>query len=127
MKAAFILASALIAAPLAAADQLTLAGVSDEETRIRSGKIAEFHRGNGDVIFVRDRENQWFRVGLNKGCLGDDWAGEKIAFRPRDFSGEINKLTEIQFLDQSRRCNIDSIRRSVAPPQVDSNSPITLD
>ena len=127
MKLALVFASIALAAPLAAADTPSLAGVSDEETRIRSGKIAEFHRGNGDVIFVRDRENQWFRVGLNTGCLGDDWAGEKIAFRPRDFSGEINRLTEIHFLDQSRRCNIDSIRRSVAPPQVDSKSPITLD
>lgn len=129
MKAvlALALASIFAAAPLAAADAPRLAGVSDEETRIRSGMIREFHRGNGDVIFVRDRENKWFRVALNDGCLGNDWAGENIAFRPRDLSGEINKLTEVRFIEQGRRCNIDSIRRSVAPPQVDSKSPITLD
>ena len=128
MKAALMFAAAtLLAAPIAAADTAPLAGVADQETRIRSGEIQEFHRGNGDVIFVRDRENKWYRVALNKGCLGSDWAGENIAFRARDVSGEINKLTEVRFPEQGRGCNIDSIRRSVAPPQVDSKSPITLD
>ena len=128
MKAAFMFAAAtLLAVPIAAADTPPLAGVADQETRIRSGEIQEFHRGNGDVIFVRDRENKWYRVALNAGCLGNDWAGENIVFRARDVSGEINKLTEVRFPEQARGCNIDSIRRSVAPPQVDSKSPITLD
>jgi len=127
MKAVITATVALVAMPLAAANGPALAGVSDEETRIRSGEIQEFHRGNGDVIFVRDRENKWYRVALNAGCLGDDWVGERIAFRTRDVSGEINKLTEVRFIEQGRGCNIDSIRRSVAPPQVDSKSPITLD
>jgi hypothetical protein len=127
MKLALVFASIALAAPLAAADAPSLAGVSDQETDIRSGQIEEFHRGNGDVVFVRDRENKWYRVALNAGCLGSDWAGENIAFRARDLSGEINRLTEVRFPEQGRGCNIDSIRRSVAPPQVDSKSPITLD
>jgi hypothetical protein len=128
VKAAFVLsAAALVAAPLAATQTTTLAGVSDQETRIRSGEIQEFHRGNGDVLFVRDRENKWYRVALNAGCMSSGWSSENIAFRPRDVSGEINLLTEVRFLEHGRNCNIDSIRRSVAPPQVDSKSPITLD
>jgi hypothetical protein len=127
VKAAIVLAAALVAMPLATAAASPLAGVSDEETSIRSGDIREFHRGNGDVMFVRDRENKWYRVALNAGCLGNDWAGDKVAFRTRDVSGEINTFTEVRFLEQGRACNIDSIRRSVAPPQVDSKSPITLD
>jgi hypothetical protein len=127
VKAAIVLTAALVAMPLAAAAATPLAGVEDEETRIRSGDVREFHRGNGDVIFVRDRENKWYRVALNEGCLGSDWSGQSVAFRARDVSGEINKLSEVRFLEQGRACNIDSIRRSVAPPQVDSKSPITLD
>lgn len=127
MRTSLVLASVLLAAPVAAAEVPKLAGVSDQETRIRSGEIREFHRGNGDVMFVRDRENKWYRVALNKGCLSSGWSSENIAFRPRDNSGEINQLTEVRFLEHGRNCNIDSIRRSVAPPQVDSKSPITLD
>jgi len=127
MRTALVFASVLLTAPVSAADGPTLAGVSDQETRIRSGEIREFHRGKGDVMFVRDRENKWYRVALNEGCLGNDWAGDKVAFRARDVSGEINKLTEVRFIEQGRNCNIDSIRRSVAPPQVDSKSPIKLD
>ena len=69
MRTSLVLASVLLAAPVAAAEVPKLAGVSDQETRIRSGEIREFHRGNGDVMFVRDRENKWYRVALNKACL----------------------------------------------------------
>src|SRR5690606_36991628 len=100
MRTAILLVFGVLAAPLAAANGPVLSGVSPEETRIRSGQIEEFHRGNGDVIFVRDRENKWYRMALNKGCLANDWAGESVAFRARDLSGEINKLTEVRFLEQ---------------------------
>jgi hypothetical protein len=69
MKAAIVIAATLATLPLAAAAASPLAGVSDEETRISSGEIREYHRGNGDVMFMRDRENKWFRVEFNPGCL----------------------------------------------------------
>ena len=79
------------------------------------------------MIFVRDRENKWYRVQLNTNCLNGNYEGESAAFRSRDVSGQINKLTEVSFPETGIRCNIDSIRRSAPPPQVDSKSPVTLD
>ena len=127
MKIAAALALAVIAAPVVAASGPALAGVSDEETTIRSGVVKDFHRGSGDVIFVLDRENKWYRVALNRNCIAGQQIGEMAKFEPRDVSGEINKLTRVVFPEHGINCNIDSIRRSVAPPQVDSKSPITLD
>lgn len=128
MKAIAALLSAPVAAPLMATDGPSLAGVSDDETEIRSGQIREFHRGHGDVFFMRDRENKWYRVQLNPGCLKGIGDPRAISVNARDVSGRVNKLSQVVVYDgMTAHCNIDSIRRSVAPPQVDSKSPITLD
>jgi hypothetical protein len=119
--------SALFASPVAA--HVPLPGVADEETKIRSGVIEEYHRGIGDVMFVRDRENKWYRVQLNDGCLAGASYISAAAFRPRDASGRIDRHTQVRLDDGGtvRPCAINSIRRSAAPPQVDSRSPVTLD
>ncbi|MXO57963.1 hypothetical protein GRI89_00175 [Altererythrobacter salegens] len=124
MKILLAFATLVLAAPLAAQP---LAGVSDDETVIRAGVIKEFHRGNGDVMFVRDRENNWFRLGLNDGCLrGFDYISQ--AYFEADVNGQIDKSSTIKVSNGTlRTCAINSIRKSVAPPQVDSHSPITLD
>ena len=128
MKAATVIAATLATLPLAAAAASPLAGVSDEETRISSGEIREYHRGNGDVMFMRDRENKWFRVEFNPGCLKGTSDPRSMSFSTQDASGRIDQLTRVTVYGaMTRTCLIDSIRRSVAPPQVDSKSPITLD
>lgn len=126
MKSAIAIAAAILAVPLAAQPQ-SLPGVSDQETTIRSGRIVDFERGHGDVLFVRDRLNKWYRLELNRNCIAGHDVGRRAAFEPRDISGHINKLTRVVFTEHGISCNIDSIRSSVAPPQVDSQSPITLD
>ena len=119
------LAIALVPAAVAAA---SLPGVSDEETTIRSGAIREMHAGKGDVLFVRDRENKWYRMALNEGCIADLGSVPNATFISRDISGEIDLLATVVIENGGqRRCAINSIRRSVAPPQVDSKSPVTLD
>lgn len=121
------LAILAVATPLAAAET-SLPGVSDEETAIRSGKVEEFQRGKGDVVFLRDRENKWYRVALNSGCLKGSMEIETMSFETSDTSSRIDKLTRVNLTDGiTRTCLIDSIRRSEAPPQVDSKSPVTLD
>ena len=128
MKTALILAASVLASPLVAAERPQLAGVADEETVIRSGIIAEYHRGHGDVMFVRDRENNWFRLAFNKGCLKGVSDPNMMTFASRDVSGRIDQLTRVRMYgSDTRTCLIDSIRQSVAPPQVDSKSPISLD
>jgi len=126
-----ILTLALLAAaaPLAAAEGVaSLAGVSDEETVIHSGRIEQFQRGKGDVVFLRDRENKWYRVALNAGCLKGASEIQTMAFQTDGVSGRIDRMTKVNLYDGGRRlCLIDSIRRSEAPPQVDSKSRVTLD
>lgn len=123
----WILASALAVSPALAA-AASLPGVSDKETTIRSGEIRELHPGTGDVLFVRDRENKWYRVALNEGCLEGLATIPTASFLSRDVTGRIDLFATVVIENGGqRRCAIESIRRSVAPPQVDSKSPITLD
>lgn len=129
MKTAIALAAALLAVPLmAATPALTpLPGVADEETEITSGVIEEFHLGNGDVMFVRDRTSRWFRLQLNEGCLKRPLLADRVVFRNQAPAQKIDRFTRVSLPGSSRTCAIDSIRRSVPPPQVDSKSPVTLD
>ena len=117
------------AAPALADD--SLAGVADTEAGFISGGIEEFHAGKGDVLFVRDRAARWYRVQLNEGCLEPRFRARQIEFENSGMSGHIDRFTRVRLLDSGRywgrNCSIQSIRRSVAPPQVDSKSPITLD
>jgi len=127
MKALLVFATALAAVPLAAAEPVTsLPGVSDEETTISYGQIEDFERGHGDVLFVRDRANRWFRLALNDGCLKSAPALQSIEFDNSPGS-RIDTFTRIKISEGMRNCSIKSIRRSDAPPQVDSNSKVTLD
>lgn len=104
-----------------------LAGVSDEETAISSGQITAFYKGKADVLFVRDRVNKWYRVALNEGCLDHIGPTLSAAFASDSPMERIDRFTTVLIDGGERRCAIKSIRRSVAPPQVDSKSPITLD
>ncbi len=128
MKALFALAAALTAAPLAAAPAANpLPGVSDQETEIAYGGIQQFERGHGDVLFVRDSADRWYRLALNHGCLKGSAQMRRILFRNQGPGSRIDRFTTIELPDDLRACGIDSIRRSVPPPQVDSHSPVTLD
>lgn len=127
MKTSIAIAAATILAPLTAVSAQSLPGVSDKETSITFGKIAEYHRGNGDVLFVRDQRNQWYRLQTNPNCLDGQTTGERFTFIRRGSDDRIDRLTRLDFPETKISCAIDSIRRSVPPPQVDSNSPVTLD
>lgn len=125
------LAAALLAAPLAAQPAGSLPGVSDEETAIPSGQITRFHRGNGDVVFVLDRAGHWYRLGLNEGCLKATPNIHSLAFANAVSGQRVDRFTNV-VIDGHQgslqlTCRIESIRRSAAPPQVDSKSPVTLD
>jgi hypothetical protein len=131
MKALLALAAALAAAPLSASDRSSppLPGVADEETTISSA-VQDFRRGYGDVLFVRDRTQRWYRLQLNAGCLKPPLAARNIEFENRGFSTRVNRFTAVRLREASgrwgRTCSIESIRRSAAPPQVNSNSRVTL-
>lgn len=129
MKLLLAITAALIAAPLAANPALPhLAGVSDEETTIPYGNIQQAERGHGDVLFVRDRTNQWYRLGLNPGCLRDTTVQlDQVIFDHQSPTSGIDRFTLVKLPRDLRSCAIQSIRRSAAPPQVDSHSKVTLD
>ena len=131
MKKPTIAATAILlsacATAQAAPEMVAIPGVENQETVIRSGVVEEYHRGQGDAMYVRDRENKWYRLGLNDGCIRDGFLGESAVFQTNDPSGRIDYLSKIYFSDSGRYCTINSIRRSVAPPQVDSDSPIPVD
>jgi hypothetical protein len=129
MKFLLALGTALIAAPLAANPAVTpLPGVADQETTIPYGAVQQVERGHGDVLFVRDRTNQWYRLGLNRGCLRNTTVQlDQVIFDHRSPTTGIDRFTTIELPRDLTSCAIDSIRRSAAPPQVDSHSPVTLD
>ena len=125
------LAFALAASPLQAAVPAALPGVSEQETTIPAGGISRYHRGKGDVLFVLDRAGRWYRLGLNEGCLSASPRIETVAFGYSNGIQRVDHFTRV-LIAESRggpkiNCRIESIRRSEAPPQVDSDSPVTLD
>ena len=127
MKSILTLAFALIAAPLAASPGVSsLPGVADQETEIAFGGIQQFERGHGDVLFVRDSTDRWYRLGLNNGCLKGSVQMRQIQFR-NSAGSRIDRFTRVVLPDDLRSCSIDSILRSAPPPQVDSHSPVKLD
>jgi hypothetical protein len=126
-----ILAMAAAAIPAQAAVPTALPGVADEETTVPSGGIMQFHRGNGDNLFVLDRAGRWYRLGLNEGCLSNTPRIQSVAF---DYSAGLQRIdgfTRVIISDNAATpaatCQVKSIRRSEAPPQVDSESRGTLD
>lgn len=128
MKFLLALGAAVIAAPLAASPAVThLPGVSDRETTIAYGEVQQVERGHGDVLFVRDRTNQWYRLGLNQGCLRGPIQFDRVVFDHVSPTSGIDRFTMVRLPRDLRSCAIQSIRASAPPPQVDSRSPVTLD
>lgn len=121
------IAAALLAAPLAAHPLESLPGVENVETTIPAGGIAQYHRGHGDVIFVRDRINRWYRVQVNDGCLRQMREADALVFDQSFPATRIDRFTRVRQPALGASCFIESIRRSAAPPQVDSQSLVTLD
>ena len=127
-KAIFALGSALLAAPLLASPYLQhLPGVSDRETVIPYGDIRQSVRGHGDVLFVRDRDNQWYRLKLTAGCTTNVTDVNTLFFNHHGASQQVDRFTTISIPEEARTCAIESIRASLAPPTVNSRSPVTLD
>lgn len=118
---------ALLPGALAAAAPVPLPGVAEEETAIPSGGIREYYRGKGDVLFVRHATDRWYRVELNEGCMDRGLTTDRVVFDSETPSGRIDRFAEVHWPVTGVTCSIDSIRRSAAPPQVDSDSPVTLD
>jgi hypothetical protein len=128
MKIAVAIAATLSAAPLGAAVSAgePLPGIASQETTI-SSTIMGFERGHGDILFVRDAADRWYRVELNDGCLRGTVPLRRILFRIQAGSQRIDRFTKVDLPQDLRTCAIESIRRSAAPPQVDSHSAVTLD
>ena len=128
MKAILVLGLAVAAAPLAAKAPITpLRGVSDRETTIPYGDIQQTERGHGDVLFVRDRTDRWYRLQLNHGCLRGPVDLDRVLFRHHGVGGQIDRFTTVELPRDLRSCAIVSIRGSAPPPQVDRHSRVTLD
>lgn len=118
-----------LALPAAASEPATsLPGVSDEETSIPGGGVGQILQGHGDVIFVRDRTNHWYRVALNNGCLRGLVKVDSAQFETATPMGRIETADTVRILKSvPRNCRIESIRASAPPPQIDSDSVVTLD
>jgi hypothetical protein len=128
LKAILALGSALIAAPLLASPIVQhLPGVSDRETVIPYGDVRQSVRGHGDVLFVRDRDNHWYRLQLNAGCTRTVTDVNTLVFHHHGSSQQIDRFTTISIPEELRSCAIESIRASEAPPQLNSRSRVTLD
>ncbi len=128
LKIIFALGSAVVAAPLLASPAIQhLAGVSDRETTIPYGDIRQSVRGHGDVLFVRDRVNHWYRLKLNPGCARNVTDVNTLVFQNHESGEQIDRFTTVMIPEEKRSCAIESIRASEAPPQVNSRSRVTLD
>jgi hypothetical protein len=126
MKAMIALAVALIATPLLAkAPVKHLPGVSDKETSIPYGNIRQSVKGHGDVFYVKDRANQWYRLQVNDGCARGVSDANGLAFRHHGSSGQVDRFTTVMIGGERRNCSIVSIRSSKVPQQVDSKSVVT--
>ena len=128
MKAVLALGAALIAAPLLAKSPvMPLPGVSMYETVIPYGDIRQSVRGHGDVLFVKDRTNHWYRLQLNHGCMGLTTDVNRLVLDHHGASQEIDRFTTVRIPEEVRTCAITSIRESEAPPQMNSRSRVPLD
>lgn len=128
LKAIFALGSALVAAPLLASPYMQhLPGVSDRETVIPYGDVQQSVRGNGDVFFVKDRTNQWYRLQLNAGCTQNVTDANTIFFNHHGASQQLDRFTTIAIPEEARSCAIESIRASLPPRMMDARSPVSGD
>jgi hypothetical protein len=129
MKALILCGAALIAAPLLAKTPVKhLEGVSDKETTIPYRDVRQSVKGHGDVFYVRDRSNQWYRLQLNDGCARGTSDAHGLVFRHRGSSSQIDRFTTVIITHgEGRSCAITSIRSSKPPKAVDSKSRVTMD
>jgi len=110
LKAIFALGSVVVAAPLLASPIVNhLAGVSDRETVIPYGDVSQSVRGHGDVLFVRDRDNRWYRLQLNGGCSSNVTDVNTLIFHHHGSSQQIDRFTTISIPEERRSCAIESI------------------
>ena len=118
--------SCALTAPLAAQ---TLPGVSDEETTIylSRGGIEQIEFGEGDIAFVRDGTNRWYRIAFSEGCLTGNFSRQDPAVFDTRGGNRVDRLTTVRFPRSGRSCLIDSIRRSETPPMMDSKSRVPID
>jgi len=127
MKAILALGAALIAAPLFASPTGgSLPGVSDKETTIPYRDIKQALRGHGDVFYVKDRVNHWYRVQLNAGCADGATDANGLVFRHHGASRQIDRFTTVLVGGAGTSCSIKSIRKSQPPQKIDSKSPVTM-
>ena len=127
MKLPYAASSVLLAVVSTTVAAQPLAGVADKETTIAYG-VDNFVRGKGDVLFVSDRADRWYRLALNDGCLDGVTIIRNVVFDSKGAS-RIDRFTTVIIRDNGvpRNCRAVSIRASEAPPQIDSKSPVTLD
>jgi len=128
MKALILFGAALIATPLIAKTPVKhLEGVSDKETTIAYRDVKQSVHGHGDVFYVRDRSNQWYRMQLNAGCARGTSDTNGLVFRHHGSSNQIDRFTTVYISGEGRSCAITSIRASKAPKSIDSKSPVTME
>ncbi|QIG78815.1 hypothetical protein [Stakelama tenebrarum] len=114
---------------LPAAAQEALPGVSDEETTISfaaDGGIRQIVKGHGDVLFLRDRTERWYRVETSHGCL-DQYRESMTTIVDTGINNRFDRNSMLRIPQLAISCGVTSIRASEAPPQVDSDSVVTLD
>ena len=128
MKTILILGVLLMATPLAAKTPVKpLPGIGNKETIIPYAEIRRSFPGHGDVAFVQDRGNQWYRVQFNQGCLAGITQLNSVIYRRQGVGSQIDRFTTVIIGGGAKTCTIRSIRSSKPPPQVDPKSPVTLE
>ncbi|MCM8556287.1 hypothetical protein [Sphingomicrobium sediminis] len=110
------------------AETASLPGIADEETQIgvTQRQLRNVVRGNGDVLFVQDRTNRWYRVALNEGCT-DNVIDPRPTVKFGARATTIDQGSNVYIGDFGSVCKVTSVRRSETPPQYDSDSIVTLD
>lgn len=124
-----LLISALSIAVPTGHDQLDLAGIGTKEVAIDyavPGTLRDFQRGHGDVVFVRARTEQWYRIQLNDGCLNNYYGDIRLLIPDAGVDRRLDQ-NDLVTIDARRTCHVESVRTSEPPPQVDSKSIVTLD
>lgn len=131
MKAVFVLAAAMLAAPLSAESSEPSFRLADEQSTILASTDTRYVRGEGDLLFVRGRGGQWYQVHLNEGCLSTMADLVSLNFGNHDSMDRIDHFTLVRVHGRDGRhafCFIDSIRRiEQAESQADWNTLAALD
>ncbi len=129
MQVPMLVGAAVAAMAVMPATAQSLPGVSDTETTIAyagNGGIGQIVKGHGDVLFVRDRADKWYRVQTNSGCLRQ-YRDSMTMIVDTGNNARFDKFSHLRIPQLAITCGVNSIRASEAPPQVDSNSIVTLD